>query len=296
MEEIDLKELIDMFLRRKFLIIFVVLVFAALGAIYTIRFIVPRYESDTTLILVQTGAEISAEESDAITTADLTLNSKLVDNYKEICTSKSVLTKVINNLHLNYSYEKLKSNITVSTKSDTEVIKITVRDEDNQLACKIANEVAKVFVEKVEDLFKVKNILILDVAEVSNKPYNINLYKNIVIFAFVGAILVFAYILLINMLDTTIKTDTDIEKITGLPVLASIVISDENSKANSKKKKKRHSSTIERSNRITEEKQETEEQEDIKSQGSGTISMFSYLNDNVDDYVENEIDKKGWNK
>ena len=38
MEEIDLKELIDMFLRKKFLIILVIIVFAALGAIYTLKF------------------------------------------------------------------------------------------------------------------------------------------------------------------------------------------------------------------------------------------------------------------
>ena len=153
MEEIDLKELIDMFLRRKFLIIFVILVFAALGAIYTTKFIVPKYESETSLILVQSAASteiISDSNTESITTADLTLNSKLVSNYREVCTSKSVINKVIENLKLNYTYSQLKSNISVTTKSDTEVITIVVQNEDNALACKIANELAQVFIDRVE--------------------------------------------------------------------------------------------------------------------------------------------------
>ena len=47
MEEIDLKELISMFLEKKFLIVLVVIVFAMLGAIYTLKFVVPEYQSTT---------------------------------------------------------------------------------------------------------------------------------------------------------------------------------------------------------------------------------------------------------
>ena len=286
MEEIDLKELIDMFLNRKFLIIFVVVVFAAMGVIYTVKFIVPKYSSTTSLILVQTGAEITSDATNAITTADLTLNSKLVDNYKAVCTSRSVINKVIENLNLDYTYERLSSNISVSTKTDAEVIMITVKDEDGKRACEIANEIAKVFIDKVEELYNVKNIHVLDEALVSNTPYNINLSKNIVIFAFVGAILVFAYILLVNLLDTTIKTESDIEKATGLPVLASIVLKDEDSSISPLKK---HSNRPE----IPVENNDLENKNEDNS--SGTISMFSYLNDdNIENSDDTDSERKGW--
>lgn len=299
MEEIDLKELIDMFLRRKFLIIFVIIVFSALGAIYTMKFIIPKYESTTSLILVQKASETSSAELDeSITTADITLNSKLVNNYKAVCLSKSVLNKVISNLKLDCEYEDLYKNVSVSTQTDAEVIKITVKDPNNEQACVIANEIAKVFVSQVEEIFKVKNIEILDVAEVNYKPYNVNLAKNVVIFAFVGGILVFAYVLLVNMLDTTVKTDTDIEKITGLPVLASIVLNGETTKSNvsSLKKKK----TVKKEAEPKVEKAKIQH----NTAGSGTISMFSYLNSEADeDYSdsnsaesEDSDTKKGWKK
>ena len=286
MEEIDLKELIDMFLRKKFLILFVVTVFAALGAIYTLEIVVPKYDSTTTLILVQTSkgkdTSASAEDTEGITTADLTLNSKLVENYKEISVSRRVLNKVIENLKLNTTYPELKKQITVSTKTDAELISITVKDADNQLACNIANEIAKVFVQETEELFGVKNVHILDEAVVSYIPYNINLFKNIVIFAFVGGILVFADILLVNMLDTTIKTDSDVEKATGLPVLATIVFTDMNSKSKKTSKTSRSSKSSKVSEdipaNIATDEEELEEEDD-----NNTISMFSYLNDSMID-------------
>lgn len=229
MEEIDLKELLDMFLEKNFLIIVIVLIASILGAIYTTKILVPEYQSLTSLVLVQVGGE-NLGDTNSITTTDITLNANLVDNYREVAKSKSVASKVIENLDLNMSLSEVQDSINVTSITDTELIQIIVTHTDPELACNIANEVAKVFIEKVDEIYKVSNVHVLDVAEVSNKPSNVNLIKNIVIFAFVGFVLASAYILLVNMLDTTVKTDTDIEKALHLPVLASIVLTEENSK------------------------------------------------------------------
>ena len=234
MEELDLKELISIFLNKKYLIIIVLLVSAILGIIYTNNFITPLYQSSTTLVLVQIGSDNISQQS-SITTTDVTLNSKLVDDYSEIAKSKTVASTVKNNLNLQQSIEDIQESVSVTAIAETEVIRITVTNSDPGLAYAIANEVATVFKDKVNEIYKVSNVHVLDKAEVPNEPSNIHLFKNIVIFMFVGFILVSAYILLINMLDTTIKTDLDIEKNLGLPVLASIVLTDENVKKKIKK-------------------------------------------------------------
>ena len=206
MEELDLKELISMFLEKKLLIILVVIIFALMGAIYTLKFVTPIYQSTTSLVLAQIASD-NSEESNSITSSDIALNSNLIDNYRVIAKSKSVAQEVINNLNLDTPVDILRNRISVTTESDSEVIKITVADEDPELACKITTEVAEIFMGKVETIYKVNNITVLDKAEIETTPSNINLTKNIVIFAFVGGILVAGYILLINMLDTTVKTD-----------------------------------------------------------------------------------------
>ena len=238
MEEIDLKELISIFMKKKILIIIVVLLFAIVGAIYTVRFIVPLYQSSTSLVLVQVGGDSQAE-TNSITTTDITLNSKLVDDYREIARSKAVANKVIENLNLQQSVSEIQKSISVTAIAETELIQITVTNKEAELAYRIATEVANVFMEKVNEIYNVSNVHILDAAEIPQEPSNIHLFKNVVIFSFVGAILVSAYILLINMLDTTVKSDLDIEKSLDIPVLASIVLTDDGAKKKLMKKRKR---------------------------------------------------------
>lgn len=234
MEELDLKELISMFLEKKLLIILVIIIFAIMGAIYTLKFIVPEYEASISLVLVQLGTEATTDSATSISTTDITINSKLVENYREIAKSRVVADTVKQNLHLDIPTSEIQENIAVNSISDTELIRVTVTNKDPKLAYDIATEFAKVFADKVEGLYNIRNVHILDEAQIPQEPSNIHLSKNVLIFAFVGAILVFGYILLINMLDTTVKSDIDIEKTLNLPVLASIALTDDNYKKKSK--------------------------------------------------------------
>lgn len=234
MEELDLKELISMFLEKKLLIILVIIIFAIMGAIYTLKFIVPEYEASISLVLVQLGTETTTDSTSSISTTDITINSKLVENYREIAKSRVVADTVKQNLNLDIPTSEIQENISVNSISDTELIRVTVTNKDPKLAFDIATEFAKVFADKVEGLYNIRNVHILDEAQIPQEPCNIHLSKNVLIFAFVGAILVFGYVLLVNMLDTTVKSDVDIEKALKLPVLASIALTDDNYKKKTK--------------------------------------------------------------
>ena len=222
MEEIDLKELLNLFWSKKTQIILIILIFMLLGVIYTIGFVTPKYTSSTTLLLATSGN--SADKTNTITTTDVTLNSKLVSTYSALVQSKSVLRQVISNLGIDESEEELKNNITVTQESNTEIIKISVTNANANTAEKVANEVAKVFTEKVKEIYSIENVQVVDKAEISYTPSNINHKKDIIIFAFIGAVVSIIYVLLSNMLDTTVKTAEEIEKEFKLPVVASIPI------------------------------------------------------------------------
>ena len=74
--------------------------------------------------------------------------------------------------------------------------------------------------------YKIENLYIYDEAELETEPYNINHTKDILIFAVIGIVISFGYVLIANMLDTTIKSVQDIEKTSGVTVLASIPVYD----------------------------------------------------------------------
>lgn len=223
MEELDLKELFQIFWNKKIQIILIVAIFMVIGVIYSIGFVTPMYESYTTLLLVKGESEGAQQTtSDSITTTDLTLNSKLVSTYRELIRSKDVLRQVISNLNINVNEDDIRNNITVTSVEETELIEITVQNEDPTYAAKIANEIAKVFTEKVAEIYKINNVHIIDEAEIENTPSNINHVKDVVIFTAIGLIIAVMYVLIANMLDTTIKTAEDVEKLFKVPVLANI--------------------------------------------------------------------------
>lgn len=225
MEEIDLKDLFQMFWNKKIYILLITLIFIVIGIIYTIGFVTPMYTSSTTLVLAASDKTTEANKpTSTITTTDVTLNSKLVETYSVILQTNDVLREVISNLGINISEEEIKNNIAVSSVKNTEVIQISVNNENATNAAKITNEIAKVFSKKVGEIYNINNVYVLDEAEVSKNPSNINHTKDIVIFALIGIAISVMYVLVANMLDTTIKTQEDIEKAIKIPVLANIPI------------------------------------------------------------------------
>ena len=228
MEELDLKELFQIFWNKKIQILLIILIFIVIGIIYTVGFVTPMYSSSTTLVLAGSDKSSSTNTTatDSITTSDITINSKLVATYSELVKSKNVLRQVISNLGINVNEANLRQNVSVSSVKDTELIEITVSNENAGYSAKIANEIAKVFTEKVGEIYNINNVHVVDEAEVSSSPSYVNHAKDIVIFAFIGAVIAIMYVLIANMLDTTVKTQQDIEKLTKCPVLASIPIYD----------------------------------------------------------------------
>ena len=231
MEELDLKELFNMFWSKKLVIIACVIIFGVIGAVYSVGFVTPVYDSYTTLILAKGGKEATQDTSEvdteaSITTTDITLNSKLVSTYSELVKSKDVIRTVLSNLHLDLDEAKVRKNVSVSSYKDTEMIKVSVTDENPKYAAAIANEIVKVFATKVEEYYNIKNVYVVDEAEIPSKPSNINHIKNLIIFSFAGFVLAAGYVFIANMLDTTIKSAEEVEKICGAPVIASIILHD----------------------------------------------------------------------
>lgn len=221
MEELDLKELLQIFWEKKVQIILLIAIFAVIGVIYTLAFVTPKYQAATTLILATNSSSNQAGQ-ESITTTDVTLNSKLVSTYSKLVESNKIVRKVISNLSLDMEESTFKKGISVTAVEDAEMIKIAIKNEDPVLATKIANETAKVFIENVKEYYGIENVHVVDEAEIPQEPSNVNPVKDIVIFTFIGIVVAVMYVLVSNMLDTTIKSEEDVEKISGLTVLVTM--------------------------------------------------------------------------
>ena len=216
MEEIDLKELL-IFIKDKIgLLITITAGVCLLGCIYGLILQTPMYESYTTVILS------SNEASSAINQADVNLNRVLVDTYAEIVKSRRVLTKVIDELNLETTYESLYNKISVSSVNDTEIIKITVSDKNAIEAKNIANVTAEYFTDEISELYNMNNVDILDEAIESEKPYNINVIKQTIIYFMLGFILAAGILFVIFYFDRSVKSIEQVEQKIKLPILGGV--------------------------------------------------------------------------
>lgn len=213
MEEIDLKELFDYFKSKVLWVLVAVILAIGVGNVYTILTRIPMYKSSTTIVLV------SENTNETYNNTDLQMNKNLVGTYSEIIKSRKVIEPVISNLGLSYTYEQLRSKVSVESVTNTEIIRVAVSDDEAQTATRIANEIASVFTTEIQKIYKLNNVSIVDKAVVATKPYNVNYLKDIVIYTAIGMVLSCGIIFIKFYFDTTIKTSEEIENKLGLTVL-----------------------------------------------------------------------------
>lgn len=214
MENINIKEVTTFLLRKLWLILAILAVVVAGGEIYSNVLKTPLYESNTNVVLISDNSTKTE-----ITNNDVTLSNNLVKTYSEIVKSRNVLSKVIENLHLDESYESLKGQVTVSSVTSTQLISIKISDKDPKKAKEIADELGKVFKAEIKEIYRIDNVQIVDEAVAANSPYNINIVKESIIYLVAGLVLGVGAAYLLFIMDKTIKDTDTVEKKLGLTVM-----------------------------------------------------------------------------
>lgn len=222
MKNFDINRFFKVLFNCKLYICFVLMLFIVMGYFYSFYYVTPLYNSSATVVLVQND-NLGTENNDfSITQSDITLNQNLLSTYTKIAKSTKVLEQVINNLNLDISVNDLSNNISVQAVNNAEVFKISVTNKDKVLAASITNELLDVFSNEVKSLYNMNNVYTIDMAKVSDSPYNVNHFKDITIFAFIGIFVSFGIVVVVYLLDTTIKSEHEVENYTKLTVLSTI--------------------------------------------------------------------------
>lgn len=217
METIDLKELFEYYKSKFGIVILFAALVGILGCLYGLFIQKPMYKSSTSIVLIS-----EAKDNSQLTYNDVSVNQNLVSTYSEIVKSKRVLGQVINNLNLNYTYGALSNNIEVSSVTGTQIIKITVTDENSKTAMKVANEIGKVFAKEIPELYNISNVNILDTAEQPSSAYNVNITKQSAISLLAGLVLGLGVVFVMYYFDRSVKNASQIEDKLKLPVLATV--------------------------------------------------------------------------
>ena len=234
-DQIDLMEVFFALKRRILIILATAFLFGTAAFCYSKYMITPLYTS-TASILVLT------KETTITSMADLQFGSQLKGDYKILMTSRSVLEQVIENMGLNTSYGALRGAIAVDNPEDTRIMRVSVTNPDPVLARDIVNELAKVSAEFIGETMEVSPPKIIEEGVVPTAKTSPNNRDKATKGFLLGLVLSAGIVVLMTLMDDTIKNEEDIEKYLGIPMLASIP--DRKDYITSSKNKKRSINSI----------------------------------------------------
>ena len=239
--EIDLRELFYALKKHILVILAAILAGAVIAGAATKLLMTPVYSATSTMLVL-------TKETTLSSLADLQIGTQLTKDYNILITSRTVLQDVVDELNLDMTYKELKECITVENPSDTRILSVTAVDKDPEMAKKIADTLAKTSADFIGDKMEVTPPKIIEEGEVPTIQTSPSTKKNVLIGALAGLVLSAGIIILLKLMDDTIKSEEDIENYLGLTTLASIPDRKDyitgkgprnSSKAASKKKKKK---------------------------------------------------------
>ncbi|USK59582.1 capsular biosynthesis protein [Peribacillus asahii] len=216
-ETISLRELFETLKKRLSLILVITLLAAAVSGAISYFVLKPVYKSSSQILVSQSAASSLA----SIAGVSLDTDAKYIETYNVILKSPYILDQVIKELKMDTTPEQLNGSVSVTQEGASQVVTISVTNNDPAEAVRIANEIAEVFQREIAQLMRIDNITILSKAELAENPAPVKPEPllNIAIAIVVGLMAGVGLAFLLEYFDNTIKSEQDIEKLLELPVL-----------------------------------------------------------------------------
>ena len=201
----------------------------------------PIYEA-TTSVLIRSGTSIGASSL-----GDIQASRELGKTYVELIRTTSVLEEVVVRLDLPISARELRERLDVRPVTGTQIMAVSVRDPSAQLAADMAQAVAEVFIAQTQDvqltaIARVQSALaqygiaglqdlpsaqvaaldslsIAEPAALPRGPVSPRPKRDAALGAMIGLALGMGLMLLLDRVDTRIRSETELAEITALPCI-----------------------------------------------------------------------------
>lgn len=215
--QISIIDILNMMLTFWWLIVILALLVGGGAFAYSKITSVQQYTS-TSSIYINTQAEQKTEDinANAISSA-----AELMPNYIEILGSKPFLETVSEYIGSKYNQAAIKSMVTYTPTTDTNILNIKVKSTDAHDAFLIADAIAEKAPNEIRRVYEGGSVKLINYAE-EGTAIPSNSLKTGIIGAVAGAVLAMLIIFLINIFDTRVKSAEELSTKYGMPILGEI--------------------------------------------------------------------------
>lgn len=219
----DLQDYVRVARRRWGLIILATLLGCGVGLVASLL-ATPTFEARTQLFV---SSQSGGSASDLLQGSSFT--QQRVQSYADVVTSQLVLQPVLDELATSMDLDELAEMVTAEAPLDTVLINITVEDTSSARSARIANAVAASFVDAISGLEQptlsgapAVTVSTVQPAVAPEAPSSPRIALNLALGLFVGLAAGLALALLRETLDTVIRGEADIRRITEAPLLGAV--------------------------------------------------------------------------
>lgn len=218
--ELDLTRLFKALKKEFWLILIVGVIIAGLAFLYVSLFVEPEYSSE--VVLYVNSQSVSINDKTYVSQSEISAARSLVQTYIQILKNEDTLSQIIDITGVKYSAKQLKSMISTTVQSGTEIFSVIVTGPDAEEAQLLADAVSQVLPIRVAEIVEGTSMRTVSGAKVNYNKVAPSTFKYTMIGFGGGLVLAILLVLIRELLDRTIHEDDELFGTLNIPVLSKI--------------------------------------------------------------------------
>ena len=217
--EINLFHIFGLLWQKVWIIVLSMILIGAILFSYSLFLITPLYKASAQMYVNNSNISIGGT-SVSISSSELTAAKSLLEVYVIILKTRLTLERVIEELDLKYTYEQLNNMVSANSVNGTEIFEISVSSPDPAEAEKIVNKIVEILPDRISDVVDGSSVRLVDHAVLPTEKDSPNCTYYAIIGLLIGAILSCDVVILIDVLDNTVRGEEYLSQRYNIPVLA----------------------------------------------------------------------------
>ena len=219
--EIDLQRLVGVLLNKAWLIAIISVLCAAIAFAGTVFLVAPKYQSSVMFYVNNKQVSLTGTTL-SLSAADISASRGLVDTYIVILNTRETMLDVADYAGVDYSAGQIRGMISAAAVNETEIFQVVVTCEDPEAAERIADAIGHILPSRLRSIMDGTSTEIVDSAVMPTAPSSPSYTKNTMMGFLVGLVLMCALIVVVDLLDVSIRDESDIAQSCRHPVLATV--------------------------------------------------------------------------
>ena len=211
--EFDLIQMARFLLKKVWIVVLAAVIFFGIGYIGGKLLITPEYTASCRIYVYQ-GKEMSV--------TDLQIATQLCNDCEIMITGQNVTKPVVERLGLEMTPGALGRRIKVTSEDNTRILQLEYTDTDPQRAADVLNEICAEAAVQIKEYMKVEAVTTLYEAEAPKLPSNPGAGRYALLAAVAGAVLAVAVLIVVFLMDDTIRNEEDVQRFLGLSTLGAV--------------------------------------------------------------------------